>query len=82
MWGGGIRRAWGEAERTGKLGGTEMRRKSEREEKGVRREIVIMSTSGRYATVPGGEYLSGEEDECAPCTRARGMALGLHAERY
>ena len=82
MWGGDIGRAWGEAERTGQLGGTEMGRKSEREEKGVRREIVIMSTSGRYATVPGGGYLSGEGGECAPCTRARGMALGLHAERY
>ena len=53
-------------------GGTEIGRKVEREEKGVRREGVIMNTRSGYATVPGGGYLSGEADECAPCTRVRG----------
>ena len=74
MWGGDIGRAWGEAERTGQLGGTEMGRENEREEKGVRREGVIMNTRSGYATVPEGSYLNGEEDERAPCTRVRGMA--------
>lgn len=40
-----------------------MGRASKREEKGVRREGVIMNTRSGYATVPGGGCLSGEADE-------------------
>ena len=74
MWRWDVRRARSrEASATGWNGDGEGKRKRG-EEKGVRREGVIMNTRSGYATVPEGSYLNGEEDERAPCTRVRGMA--------